>query len=222
MIRKRGDFLAIRENNSWEELSINDPSPRNTVSWKLSALLGTIRYKITRSIRHCSWSNLCAMGGPAITDTKRTMIVRRLIQSVVSVISRVWFIWDRGRGRIAIASNENNTKNGCETCFLRGSFVHNEISLRNREFERKERKENSLLEEERRSVGNVGGNRSADTSKGRARKTNVGDTRFQPWQSVCSGTRFHGAGRDRFLVVAFLAQLLMRAAPRIRQRGKEE
>lgn len=110
LIRKRGDFLVIREDNSWEELSIDDPSPRNTVSWKLSALLGTIRYKITRSIRHCSWSNLCAVGGPAITDTKRTIIVRRLIQSVVSVISRVWFIWDRGRGRIAIASNENNTK----------------------------------------------------------------------------------------------------------------
>lgn len=66
------------------------------------------RYKITRSIRYCSWSNLCPVpctscggrGGPAITDTKRTIIVRRLIQSVVSVISRVWFIWDRTRGRI--------------------------------------------------------------------------------------------------------------------------
>lgn len=65
-----------------------------------------VRYKITRSIRYCSWSNLCPVScsvgrrGPAITDTKRTIIVRRLIQSVVSVISRVWFIWDRTRGRI--------------------------------------------------------------------------------------------------------------------------
>lgn len=129
-----------------------------------------VRYKITRSIRYCSWSNLCPVScsvgrrGPAITDTKRTIIVRRLIQSVVSVISRVWFIWDRTRGRITRIprshrrTRRTRTKNlaklaSSSSSSYRYLYLRNEISsyARKREIRRRmeeRRKVCSLLEEE--------------------------------------------------------------------------
>lgn len=183
------------------------------------------RYKITRSIRYCSWSNLCPVpctscggrGGPAITDTKRTIIVRRLIQSVVSVISRVWFIWDRTRGRIIRiprSHHGNKPKNFLAklvSSSYRYLYLHNGTGT-----------EKFLLAREGWKVWpfflegewSIGGNRSVERIGGYVREWSKDEgreelafsenTRFRAWQSVLRDEmRFHGVGEDRFRLSSY-------------------